>query len=143
MTLVVLFYCCYVKIAEWYKSGIDYITKNDNYIFVLRELMTMCLNLSIRNPCRPDEHQVSMLQGLESTGEHFLLQSQIETSYRTDALQHQTMSCQVRPYIPFHLSPLCMLVITALVGAGYAVELKVTCSHFVLAWNHKPQFSKL
>lgn len=49
------------------------------------------------NPYRPDEHQVSVLQRLESASEHILLQSQIKTSYWTDALQHPAVPCQVRP----------------------------------------------
>lgn len=59
--------------------------------------MMMCLNLVKYYPYRPDEHQVSMLQRLEGAGEYILLQSQIKTGYWSDALQHPTMSCQVRP----------------------------------------------
>ncbi len=58
--------------------------------------MLVCLNLVMYHPHRPDEHQVSVLQRLESASEYILLQSQIETGYWTDALQHSTMSCQVR-----------------------------------------------
>lgn len=49
------------------------------------------------NVYRTHEHKVSVLQGPESAGEYVVLQSQIETSDWTDALQHPTMSCQVRP----------------------------------------------
>lgn len=55
--------------------------------------------LLISIPHRPDEYQVSMLQRLESAGEHVPLQPQIKTSYWTDALQHPTMSFQVRPNV--------------------------------------------
>lgn len=44
---------------------------------------------------RTHEHQVSMLQRLESASEHIILQSQIQTSYRSNALQHPAVSCQV------------------------------------------------
>lgn len=64
----------------------------------------MCLNLLIYNPCRPDEHQVSVLQRFESAGEYILLQSQVKTSYWTNALQHPTMSRQVRPSALSHVS---------------------------------------
>lgn len=56
----------------------------------------MCPMLLLYNLYRTDEHQDSMLQRPEGAGEHILLQSQIKTSYWTDALQHPTMSCQVR-----------------------------------------------
>lgn len=49
------------------------------------------------NVHRTHEHKVSVLQGPESAGEYVVLQSQIETSDGTDALQHPTMSCQVSP----------------------------------------------
>lgn len=65
--------------------------QNDNCI-----LQTF-LCLLIYTLCRPNEHQVSMLQRLESAGECVVLQSQIKTSHWIDALQHPTVSSQVRP----------------------------------------------
>lgn len=63
-------------------------------------------------PHRPDEYQVGMLQRLESAGEHVLLQSQIKTSYWTDALQHPTMSFQVRPnvFFSFYATVVCAII---------------------------------
>lgn len=44
-----------------------------------------------------------MLQRLESSSEYILLQSPVETGHWTDALQHPTMSCQVRLSAPSHV----------------------------------------
>lgn len=98
----------------------------------------MCLNLLIFNPHRPDEHQVSMLQRPESAGEHVLLQPQIKTSHRIDALQHPTVSCQVRPYALSYV----IVVHASNSSNDWWWEhscAQSNCSHLVPSQNHIPQ----
>lgn len=89
----------------------------------------MCLKLLMYHPYRPDEHQVSVLQRLESASEYIPLQPQIKTSYWTDALQHPTMSCQVRPSVlTYCMSILCLLVIVVMVRGA---NLLSNCSYIM------------
>lgn len=61
---------------------------------------------------RTHEHQVSMLQRLESTSEHIILQSQIQTSYWSNALQHPAMSCQVSAVWHFlYINPIMLMLL--------------------------------
>lgn len=84
--------CSFVLLSFYSSQVADTIEKQWYSPFIL-----LCLIFTQYHPCRPDEHQVSVLQGLESAGEYIVLQSQIQTGYWTDALQHTTMSCQVSP----------------------------------------------